>query len=71
MKPLKKEPEVSQESKEILDGLIKIGECSLVEFQSKFELSNKKWDKVLKELRGKELIKIYKAEDDKLLIKPL
>ena len=71
MKPLKKEPEVSQESKEILDSLIKIGGCSLLEFQSKFELSNKKWDKVLKELRGKELIKIYKAEDDKLLIKPL
>ena len=71
MKPLKKEPEVSQESKEILDSLIKIGGCSLLEFQSKFELSNKKWDKVLKELRGKELIKIYKAEDDKLFIKPL
>ena len=71
MKPLKKEPEVSQESKEILDSLIKIGECGLLEFQSKFELSNKKWDKVLKELRGKELIKIYKAEDDKLFIKPL
>ena len=71
MKPLKKEPEVSQESKEILDSLIKIGECGLLEFQSKFELSNKRWDKVLKELRGKELIKIYKAEDDKLLIKPL
>ena len=71
MKPLKKEPEVSQESKEILDSLIKIGECGLLEFQSKFELSNKRWDKVLKELRGKELIKIYKAEDDKLLIKPM
>ena len=71
MKPLKKEPEVSQESKEILDSLIKIGECGLLEFQSKFELSNKRWDKVLKELRGKELIKIYKAEDDKLFIKPL
>ena len=71
MKPLKKEPEVSQESKEILEGLIKIGECSLLEFQSKFEISNKKWDKILKELRVKELIKIYKAEDDKLLIKPL
>ena len=34
-----------------------------------FDFSNKKWDKITKELRGKDLIIIYKI-DENLFIKP-
>ena len=34
-----------------------------------FDFSNKKWDKYTKELKGKDLIEIYKNGDN-LIIKP-
>jgi len=69
MKPLKKEPSISDDAKVVLDKLIKKGECDLSIFKSEFDFSNKKWDKLTKELRGKDLINIYKKGDE-LLIKP-
>jgi len=69
MKPLKEAPSISDEAKVILDKLTEKGECNLNIFKSKFDFSNKKWDKLTKELRGKDLINIYK-EGDELLIKP-
>ena len=69
MKPIKEIPHVSDEAKLILDKLIKKGVCELNDFKSKFEFSNKKWDKLTKELRGKELISIYKNQEA-LFIKP-
>ena len=69
MKPLKDEPIISDEAKFILDSLRKKGECDLNLFKSEFDFSNKKWDKITKELRGKDLIIIYKS-DENLFIKP-
>ena len=69
MKPLKDEPVISGEAKIILDSLTKKGECDLNLFKTEFDFSNKKWDKITKELRGKDLIIIYKI-DENLFIKP-
>jgi len=69
MKPLKEEPSITDDAKVILDKLIEKGECDLNIFKSEFDFSNKKWDKLTKELRGKDLINIYKKGDG-LLIKP-
>ena len=69
MKPVKEVPLISDDAKLILDKLKKKGECELNNFKSEFEFSNKKWDKLTKELRGKELITIYKSEET-LFIKP-
>ena len=69
MKPIKEISQISEEAKLILDNLIKKGECELNNFKSEFEFSNKKWDKLTKELRGKELITIYKIQET-LFIKP-
>jgi lysyl-tRNA synthetase class 2 len=70
MKPLKEELSISDDAKAILDRLLIKGECDLNILKSKFDFSNKKWDKLTKELRGKDLINIYK-NGDKLLIKPI
>ena len=69
MKPLKEEPSITDDAKVILDKLVEKGECDLSIFKSEFDFSNKKWDKLTKELRGKDLINIYKKGDE-LLIKP-
>ena len=69
MKPLKEAPSITDYAKVILDKLIEKGECDLSIFKSEFDFSNKKWDKLTKELKGKDLIKIYKKGDE-LLIKP-
>ena len=70
MKPLKEELSISDDAKAILDKLLIKGECDLNILKSEFDFSNKKWDKLTKELRGKDLINIYK-NGDKLLIKPI
>ena len=64
MKPLKDEPAISDEAKIILNSLRKKGECDLNLFKKKFDFSNKKWDKITKELRGKNLIIISKSDED-------
>jgi len=69
MKPLKEEPSISDDAKVVLDKLLKKGECDLNIFKDEFDFSNKKWDKLTKELKGKDLINIYKKNDG-LLIKP-
>jgi lysyl-tRNA synthetase class 2 len=69
MKPLKEVPSITDDAKVILDKLIEKGECDLSIFKGEFDFSNKKWDKLTKELRGKDLINIYKKGDE-LLIKP-
>ena len=71
MKPIKKEPDISEDAKAIFNRLKNIEEILLVDFKSEFDLSNKKWDKILKELRGNDLIDIYKSDDDSLFIKPI
>ena len=69
MKPIKEAPQISDDAKLIFDKLLKKGECELSDFKSEFDFSNKKWDKLIKELRGKELISVYK-DSETLFIKP-
>tara|TARA_B100000900_G_scaffold387752_1_gene379235 strand:- start:793 stop:2475 length:1683 start_codon:yes stop_codon:yes gene_type:complete len=69
MKPIKETPQISENSKLVYDNILKKGECKLETLKSEIDLSNKKWDKILKELRGKELISIFKKNDE-LFIKP-
>ena len=56
----KKGPELNENEKIILELLKKEGKMELNELKNKAGLSNKKWDKGLKGLRGHELIKVEK-----------
>ena len=69
MKPIKEGPKISDEAEIILSKLLKKGECELSGFKSEFDFSNKKWDKLTKELKVKDLITIYK-HNEILFIKP-
>ena len=40
-------------------------------FFSFWEAGNGKWDKILKELRGSDLVDIFKSDDGNLFIKPI
>ena len=71
MKPIKQGPEISEDAKVVFDRLKKHDEILLNDFKSEFDLSNKKWDKIIKELRGNDLISIIKSEDGNLFIKPV
>jgi len=71
MKPLKKEPNISEDAKVVLNRLKNIEQILLADFKSEFDLSNKKWDKILKELRGNDLIDIFKSDDGSLFIKAI
>ena len=71
MKPVKKEPDISEDAKVIFNRLKNIEQILLTDFKSEFDLSNKKWDKILKELRGNDLVDIFKSDDGNLFIKPI
>ena len=71
MKPLKKEPNISEDAKVVFNRLKNIEQILLADFKSEFDLSNKKWDKILKELRGNDLIDIFKSDDGSLFIKAI
>ena len=71
MKPAKKETDISEDAKVIFNRLKNIEQILLADFKSEFDLSNKKWDKILKELRGNDLVDIFKSDDGNLFIKPI
>ena len=71
MKPLKREPNISEDAKVVFNRLKNIEQIFLADFKSEFDLSNKKWDKILKELRGNDLIDIFKSDDGSLFIKAI
>ena len=71
MKPAKKETDISEDAKVIFNRLKNIEQILLADFKSEFDLSNKKWDKILKELRGNDLVHIFKSDDGNLFIKPI
>ena len=71
MKPAKKETDISEDAKVIFNRLKNIEQILLTDFKSEFDLSNKKWDKILKELRGNDLVDIFKSDDGNLFIKPI
>ncbi|MEC7770077.1 MAG: lysine--tRNA ligase [Bacteroidota bacterium] len=68
MRPEKKQVELTEEEKSILDILKPQGEMPLADLKEKAGLSNKKWDKSTKGLTKHGLIKVEKTEDA-LLVK--
>ena len=63
MKPEKKTPEVSEDAKAVLDLLKSADKIELTTLKDQSGLSNKKWDKAIKELTKNELAKVEKTED--------
>ncbi|MFT0714507.1 lysine--tRNA ligase [Flagellimonas lutimaris] len=68
MRPEKKQVELTEEEKVVLDILKPQGEIPLSDLKTKSGLSNKKWDKSTKSLSKHGLIKVEKTEDA-LLVK--
>ena len=71
MKPEKKvSVELSEEAKEVFESLKKAGKSDLNAFKESTGLSNKKWDKAIKELTKNGLAKVQKM-DDMLTVEPV
>ena len=72
MRPEKKQEvqvELNEFEKQILDALGKHdGPMSLGELKGSLNISNKKWDKSLKSLREREMVKIEKTENDVIIV---
>ena len=69
MKPESPSIDVSEESSKILNVIKNNKELNIDDLKSKFDFSNKKWNKFLKELREKGLITIFKSEENQILVK--
>lgn len=63
MRPEKKQVQVSEEAKAVLELLNKIGKTDLNELKNQSGLSGKKWDKAIKELTSNKLVQIEKTEE--------
>jgi lysyl-tRNA synthetase class 2 len=63
MKPEKKPVAITDESKEVLEILSKEEKMELVSLKGKAGLSNKKWDKSIKELTRNKLVQVNKTEE--------
>jgi lysyl-tRNA synthetase class 2 len=63
MKPEKKPVAIADESKEVLEILSKEEKMELVSLKGKAGLSNKKWDKSIKELTRNKLVQVNKTEE--------
>lgn len=63
MKPEKKAIAISDEAKAVLEILKKIETLPLNDLKTQSELSNKKWDKAIKELTKHNLAKVEKTDD--------
>jgi lysyl-tRNA synthetase class 2 len=62
MKPEKKELQLNEDEINLIKNLDEKIPKELTDFKKQFNFSNKKWDKYLKNLSKKEIIKIYKDE---------
>ena len=69
MKPENPSLDISEESSKILNIIGNNKELNIDDLKGKFDFSNKKWDKFLKELREKGLITIIKNKEDQILVK--
>ncbi|GAB5476420.1 MAG: lysine--tRNA ligase [Maribacter sp.] len=63
MRPEKKAVELSEEAKQVLDSLKKVEMLPLADLKEQSGLSNKKWDKSIKELTKNNLAKVEKNEE--------
>ena len=66
MKPLKKQPELSVDAKSVFEILKEFERIDLSILKEKSQLSNKKWDKSIKELTSKSIAKVVKDAEGKL-----
>ncbi len=66
MKPLKKQPELSKDAKSVFEILKEFERIDLSILKEKSQLSNKKWDKSIKELTSKSIVKVVKDSNGKL-----
>ena len=66
MKPLKKQPELSEDAKSVFEILKEFERIDLSILKEKAQLSNKKWDKSIKELTSKSIAKVVKDSNGKL-----
>ena len=66
MKPLKKQPELSEDAKSVFEILKEFERIDLSILKEKSQLSDKKWDKSIKELTSKSLAKVVKDSNGKL-----
>ena len=66
MKPLKKQPELSEDAKSVFEILKEFERIDLSILKEKSQLSNKKWDKSIKELTSKSITKVVKDSNGKL-----
>ena len=66
MKPLKKQPELSEDAKSVFEILKEFKRIDLSILKEKSLLSNKKWDKSIKELTSKSIAKVVKDSNGKL-----
>ena len=66
MKPLKKQPELSVDAKSVFEILKEFERIDLSILKEKSQLSNKKWDKSIKELTSKSIAKVVKDSNGKL-----
>jgi len=66
MKPLKKQPELSEDAKSVFEILKEFERIDLSILKEKSQLSNKKWDKSIKELTSKSIAKVVKDVEGKL-----
>jgi lysyl-tRNA synthetase class 2 len=63
MKPERKPLAISEDAKAVLDILTKTVKLSLFDLKAQSGLSNKKWDKTIKELTKNNLAKVSKMDD--------
>lgn len=63
MKPEKKQVQVSEEAKAVLELLTKTGKTDLNNLKDQSGLSGKKWDKAIKELTANKLVQVEKTDD--------
>jgi len=66
MKPLKKQPELSEDAKSVFEILKEFERIDLSILKEKSQLSNKKWDKSIKELTSKSIAKVLKDSNGNL-----
>jgi lysyl-tRNA synthetase, class II len=64
MRPEKKAVAISDEAKAVLETLKKVKNLPLSDLKTQSGLSNKKWDKTIKELTKNKLAKVTKTDDD-------
>ncbi len=63
MRPEKKQIEISDDAKAVLASLKKVSKLTLNDLKVQSALSNKKWDKTIKELTKNNLAKVSKTEE--------